>query len=209
MKPEQPAIYYVAGMTRKVLEQSPHTEALRQRGYPILFLTDAVDPFVIEALGKYRDKPFESVMDARLEVGPEPEQDAAPEPENAAELLARFKAILEQRVSGVQASKRLAESPVCLVVPHGGMAPHIERMLRARQTELPLTKRALEVNLAHPLVRKLAELHAQDPESVRVRDYVEVLYDQALLAEGSPIDNPASFARRLSQLLTDAASRPS
>ena len=121
-------------------------------------------------------------------------------------LFGTFKEILGTKVAQVRASKRLKDSPACLVVPDGGLPPHIERMLRARQGDLPVTARILEVNAEHPLLRALGDLRAKHPDSPKIKNFVELIYDQALLAEGSPIEDPARFAQRLSEVLVTAAS---
>ncbi len=202
----QPAIYYAAGPSRKILESGPHLEALKARGYEVLFMTEAVDPFVVEALAEYRNKPLVSASTADLklerEAGKEAEPSATTEP-----VLARFKSVLGERVSDVRPSDRLTDSPACLVNPEGGLPPHLERILRARSMDVPNTKRILEINLQHPLLRSLGELVQKQPQSVRVSDWIELVYDQALLAEGSPIDDPVKFAKQIAELVTNAAER--
>ena len=117
-------------------------------------------------------------------------------------LLERIQKVLEDRVQEVRASERLTDSPACLVIPDGGLQPHIERMLRARRMDLPPTKRILEVNVKHPLVQGMNQLHQRDAENRKLAEWIEVVYAQALLAEGSPVDNPAQLAQRLGELLT-------
>jgi molecular chaperone HtpG len=211
MKPGQPAIYYVTGLSRAVVEASPHLEQLRRRGSEVLLMTDPVDSFTVTMLGTYREKPLVSAMDAGLELGPEPPREGEEKPaeetgtELSAELKQRFQKVLEEHVSEVKPSTRLADSPVCLVVPKGGLEPHIERMLRAaRQLDMPGEKRILEVNPKHPLIVALASQEAREPNSEQVSEWIRVLYDQALLAEGSPVDDPGWLARKLSELLTRA-----
>src|SRR5690606_11396140 len=117
-------------------------------------------------------------------------------------LLEHFKKALDAQVGEVRASKRLADSPACLVVPEGGLAPHIERMLRARNESLPVTKRILEVNLEHPLIQKIGSLCASEGGATAATDWMQLVYDQALLAEGSPIEDPGNFAKRMTKLMT-------
>ncbi|MFC1642073.1 molecular chaperone HtpG [Myxococcota bacterium] len=209
----QKAIYYLAGATRDVVQSSPHLEKLRQRGYEVLLMTDPVDPFAMAVLQTYREKPLVSAMDSELELGqPEPsdtQTESSDQKHEASQLPTalrdRFQSVLSGKVSEVRPSNRLTDSPACLVVPTGGLNPHVERMLRAtRQFEAPLGQRILEVNPEHLLVKTLAALEEQEPDSERVREWIRVLYDQALLAEGSPVDDPAWLARRVSELLTVA-----
>jgi molecular chaperone HtpG len=204
MKEGQNAIYYAAGTSRAVLEGGPHLEKLRQADYEILFMTDPVDPFAVSSLEKFDGKPLISAMNAELELGAQNEP--KDKPSQASEsFLDHVKEVLGGRVGGVRASGRLTDSPACLVVPEGGLAPHIERLLRAQKVDLPTSKRIFELNLGHPLVVRLAALHGREAGSEKLKNWIDVLYDQALLAEGSPVENPALFARRLSELLTQAA----
>ncbi|MBM4363379.1 MAG: molecular chaperone HtpG, partial [Deltaproteobacteria bacterium] len=111
---------------------------------------------------------------------------------------------LQDLVSEVRVSSRLTDSPACLVIPEGGLSPTVERLLRASGRETPRQKRLLELNPEHPVIRNLEALRAADPSSPRLRDATRVLYEQALLAEGSPLEDPAGFAARLSTLLAEA-----
>jgi molecular chaperone HtpG len=216
MKPDQKAIYYAAGASRPRIEHSPHLEGLRERGYEVLYMTDPIDPFAVSTLSEFDGKPLVNAMTEDLKLEPAPEQkdsaQDAPKPESSkdaserAELLAHMKAVLGDKVSEVRASKRLKDSPTCLVIAEGGMAPHIEQMLRARKMDVPLSKRILEVNTAHPVVANLDSAFASSRDSDDVRSWIRTLYDQALIAEGSPLEDPADFARRLTALVQKASS---
>lgn len=204
MAEDQASIYYATGPSASVLLGSPHLEALRRRGYPVLLMTDPVDAFAVEGLKEYRGKKLVSAMNADLELGPPPAAENASEaPKASTGLLETFQRVLGDRVKEVRASERLTDSPVCLVMPSGGLDPHMERMLRAQNLKLPETKRIFEVNLGHPLVRSLEELGKRD--EAQLGEYVELLYDQALLAEGSPVADPSRFARRVADLMALAA----
>lgn len=210
MKEGQPAIYYASGTARSLLENSPHLEALKKRAYEVLFMTDTVDPFAVQVLSKYRDKPLVSAMTADLDLDgkKEDQKDGQSEEAKAQEaihkaLLDRFRSVLSATTSEVRVSERLTDSPACLVIPEGGLQPHIERMLRAtRQWDAPESKRILEINPQHPLIEALGKVHERDPGSSEVTEWIELLHDQALLAEGSPVADPARVARQLSKLLT-------
>ncbi len=209
MKEGQKAIYYATGTSRELLDSSPHLEALKKRGYEVLFMTDGVDPFAVSSLGEFEGKQLVSAMDENLELAEEEltEEQRAAETEQkkqAEPLVERFKTVLASKVGEVRLSTRLTDSPVCLVVPEGGIAPHIERLMMARQMGMPAQKRILELNPAHPLIKNLEQRDKEDPGNVA--QWIELLYDQALIAEGSPLENPASFAQRLTKLLTSASS---
>lgn len=216
MKPEQKAIYYAAGASRQLIESGPHLEGLRKRGYEVLYMTDPIDPFAISTLNEFEGKPIVNAMTESLDLGDANESGEKSEETREAEasaaerasLLAFMKTVLEDKVSEVRASKRLTDSPTCLVIADGGMAPHIEQMLRARKMDVPVVKRILEVNTAHPVVKNLDLVFQAAKESEDVRSWIRTLYDQALIAEGSPLDDPADFARRLTLLVQKATAVP-
>ena len=207
MKEGQSEIYYAVGPTSKLLSASPQLEGLRQKGFEVLFLTDPVDPFAISNLDEFEGKRLADAMSADFKL-PGDEQTAASEEEAKASepLIKKIQEVLGSRVNEVRVSRRLADSPACLVVPSGGLPPYLERMLKARQMDVPQAKRILEINPEHALIAQLRKLNIVEPNSPKLVDWVELLYDQALLAEGSPLEDPARFARRLTQLMSDAAS---
>ncbi len=212
MKPEQKAIYYAAGASRQLIERSPHLEGLRKRGYEVLLMTDPIDPFAISTLNEFEGKPIVNAMTDNLELADEAEspseEDGGKKPDAAVErssLLEHMKSVLGEKVSEVRASKRLTDSPTCLLIADGGMAPHIEQMLRARKMDVPLAKRILEVNTGHPVVNNLDLAFQSGKDSDEVSSWIRTLYDQALIAEGSPLDDPADFARRLTLLVQKAS----
>jgi molecular chaperone HtpG len=208
MPESQAAIYYALGPSQKVASSSPHLERVKKAGFDVLLLTDPVDSFAVNSLTEYAGKPLLSVTaeDLKLPGVAESEGEAKVESSPASEaLFTRFRDVLQEKVAEVRASKRLTDSPACLVQAEGALPPHIERMLRAQKREMPGQRRILELNLEHPLVKSVTELDEREPGSERVRDWLELLYDQALLAEGSPIEDPAGFAKKLTRLLTTAA----
>lgn len=205
----QPAIYYALGQSRKLLDGSPHLEALRKRGYEVLYMTDAIDEFAVIGIEEFADLKLVSVTGEDLDLdGEETEEEKAEREEKQKGLeglTSRFTEVLSGRVREVRVSERLEESPVCLVIPEGGLSAHVERVLRANGQDVPGTKRILEVNPDHPLIGDLRELQEGGGAEEQVSEWIEMLYDQALLTEGSPIEDPASFARRVTSLLQGAA----
>ncbi len=211
MPDEQPAIYYAQAASRKLLEGSPHLEALRKRGWEVLYMTDGIDAWAVQALTEFDGKPLVSALGDELDLDGESEtkDDENVDATELGDLQARFTTVLGEKVAEVRPSRRLAESPVCLVIPKGGMAAHIERALRAQDVDMPEQKRILELNPEHPVIVNLQRLATAGDEA-QVTEWIEMLYDQALLSEGSPIDDPARFATRMTALLqratTDAVS---
>lgn len=205
MKEGQKAIYYATGSSRELLEASPHLEKLKKHGYEVLLLTEPVDPFAISGLGEFDGKSLVSATDEKLELDDEEsEEDKKKREESneqAAGILERMKTVLAAHISEVKASDRLTDSPVCLVTAEGGVAPHIEAMMRAQNPDYPKTKRILEVNTTHPVIQSLTSAMEKDGDDSRVNDRLELLYDQALISEGSPVDDPGAFSKRLSKLM--------
>ncbi len=215
----QKAIYYAIGTSRELLADSPHLEALKRKGYEVLLMTDMVDQWAVETLGEVEGKKLVNAMQADLELdgeaadgeqrakeGEEKSNGEPPEPpETLRPFLQRVREVLDERVSEVRPSRRLTDSPACLVIPQGGLPAAVEQALRAAHRSLPESKRILEINLEHELVKSLQLLHAAQPESEKLARWIELLHDQALLSEGSPLPDPARFARGVTELLQTAA----
>ncbi|MBV9948288.1 MAG: molecular chaperone HtpG, partial [Myxococcales bacterium] len=209
MKEGQEAIYYAIGESRAALAGAPHLEGLRQRGYEVLLMTDPIDEWVTSSLPSFSGKPFVSAMRADLKLGGK-EGDAKkgdPEtPEALRPLFDKVRSVLGDRVTEVRASQRLTDSPSCLVLAGGGPHGYIERLLREAGRDVPKASRIFEVNPEHPVVKNLTALVAQnDP---RVADWIELLYGQALVAEGAPLEDPGGFVKRITSLLTAASQQP-
>jgi molecular chaperone HtpG len=200
----QKAIYYVIAESDGLAERSPHTESLRKRGYEVLYMTDAVDSFAVEALDEFDGLPLVSATSADLKLEESELEKAKQAIVDLEGFCNHVKERLADFVSEVRVSKRLTDSPACLVVPDGGPEPFIERILRATRKDQPRTKRILEINPDHRLVQNLDVIFKRDPASPELGQWIELLFDEALLAEGSPIEDPARFAARLTALLEKA-----
>ncbi|MBX3247385.1 MAG: molecular chaperone HtpG [Myxococcales bacterium] len=214
----QDAIYYALGESRRVLEASPQVEGLVRRGYEVLWMTDPIDEWALRALANVDGLTLRSAMAADLELEDEPAAEAPERTEDAApagleRLRERIAARLDRAISEVRVSRRLEGSPACLVDPPGALPPHLERLLRASQKDAPApTRRVLELNPRHPLVVGLAtmadEAAGEASEDTTLLDtYIDLLHEQARVAEGSPVDDPATFARQLAALMTRALGR--
>lgn len=204
MKEGQPAIYYAIGESRKALDGAPHLEGLRKRGYEVLLMVDPVDDWVASSIREFGGKPLVSAMRADLRMDPQGEPK---EPEGVREaldpLLKRFRTVLGSRVREVRCSDRLTDSPCCLVLAGAGPHGYVERLLREAGHDVPRAERILELNPEHAAVKNLAALAGGADD--RVDDWIELLYDQALVAEGAPLDDPNGFVRRLTALLVTAS----
>ncbi len=202
----QESIYYALGASRSLLDGSPHLEVLKKKGFEVLYMTDGIDQWAVESLQEYEGKKLVDAIKGKLDLdeSEEEKQETETKAEAMKTLTDRFQDVLQSEVAEVRFSKRLADSPACLVVPDGGMASHIERMLRAQNHDLPEQKRILELNPNHPLIESLNEM-SKSEDSTRVNEWVEMIYEHALLAEGSPLKSPATFAQRLTGLMQEAA----
>jgi molecular chaperone HtpG len=209
MKEGQEAIFYIAGEDAKAVAASPQLEGFRKRGVEVLLMTDPVDEFWIGRVGKVQGKELRSVTRGAADLSKikqaesEPEKPA--ESPDAAPLIALFRLALESEVKDVRASDRLTDSAVCLVADAGDMDIHLERLLRQHKQLDAVSKRILEINPAHPLMRKLAADLAEaggDPTvQPRLSEIAHLLLDQARIVEGERPADPAAFARRLASVL--------
>ena len=200
-KEGQPAIYYAIGESRRVLEGAPHLEGLRQRGYEVLFMCDPIDQWTAESLRTFEGKPLVSAMRADLKIEEKEEDKKAREVVESAMkgVLERARAVLGGKVKEVRFSDRLTDSPCCLVIAGQGSHAYVQRLLREAGRDAPKSERILELNPRHAVLRNLETLVERgDPQ---VSEWLELLYDQALVAEGAPLEDPAAFARRLTSLL--------
>ena len=202
MKEGQHAIYYAFGDKKENLVDSPYLETLRARGYEVLFMTDPADEWIADGLAEFDGKKLVSVMRADLKLdGKDGEKPAEIEtPAELKPLLEKMRALLQEQVTEVRVSTRLTDSPVCLVVPEGSHHAYVERMLKNFGRGIPKQKRVFEVNPTHPLIKKLSGL--VESSSTELEGYVGLLYDQALLQEGSSLPDPQKFAKRLTELMS-------
>lgn len=205
----QKEIYFITGNSRVSLEQSPHLEIFRKKGYEVLFMTDPVDEWVVQGLTEYNGIKLKAVDRGDLKLENEAEQkEAEAKKEDAikqyGDLLECIKENLADRVKEVRFSNRLTESACCLVADEYGINANMERILKAMNQEVPDSKRILELNPDHPLMQVLASLYEKDKGSARLNDYCELIYDQALLTEGSPIKDPLRFTKLVSDLMVAA-----
>ncbi|MCC5863678.1 MAG: molecular chaperone HtpG [Wenzhouxiangella sp.] len=196
MSDDQEGIWYLTADSLKVARSSPHLEAFAQRGIEVLLLTDRIDEWLVAHLDGYKDKPLKSVTRGKLEL-----DDAAAEPNEAAKALAgRIKKALGNEVGNVRPGQRLTDSPSCIVSDEGGMSLQMQKLLRQAGQEVPETTPDLEINPDHPL---LAAMSVIDDEA-RFAELSRLLFDQARLAEGGELADPAGYVRRVNQLLVEA-----
>lgn len=210
MPENQKEIYVITGEDRQTVEQSPLLEAFKKKGFDVLFLTDPVDEWVLQSLNQYDEKPIKAVDRGDVDIDTEDEKKERESKQEAAKqtfgsVLEFINSALDGKVKEVRFSKRLTDSACCLVADEYGMNANMERIMRAMNQDVPENKRVLELNADHPIVKVMSDMHGSNPDNPRLKDYAGLLYDQALLTEGSPIKDPLSFTRLVSELMVAAA----
>ena len=211
MKPGQESIYYVTAETFLAAKNSPHLEALRKRGIEVLLLADRVDEWVVSNLPEYEGKPLVSVAKgaldlSKIEGGDEAEKDKKEHEEKSVELkdvIRQIKEALGERVKDVRTTDRLTSSPACLVADEHDLSGNLSRILKSAGQKVPGSKPILEINPTHPLVQRLKADAGK--EGSRFADWSHLLFDQAQLAEGAQLEDPAGFVKRMNELLLDLA----
>ena len=198
----QDAIYYLTGEARPALENSPHMEAFRAKGYEVLLLTDPIDQLWVDAVPSFDEKPLRSIATGDVDLGGDELDEQTRE--GLAGLLTWLATALADDVKDVRLSHRLTTSPACLVGEPSDLSPTLEKMYRAMGQEPPRVKRTLELNPTHPLVTGLNSAREQAADDPGLRDTAQLLYGMALLAEGGELAEPAAFVATLSRRLEKA-----
>jgi molecular chaperone HtpG len=198
MQDDQDKIYYILAETHATAVASPHLEQLRSRGMEVLLLTDRIDAWLAESLAEYEGKTLVDVAREVLDI-PEEGDDKAQEDLNKEhkKFLEKVQGVLSERVEAVNVSRRLVDSPACVVASDQDLNPQVRRMLEASGQELPESKPILEINIEHPLVTRLSG----ETDEGRFNALSNIVLDHALLAEGSQLPNPAEYVRRVNAFL--------
>ncbi len=201
MKPEQDKIYYLVADNYATAKNSPHLEVYRKKGVEVLLMTDRVDEWAMGHLTEFSDKKLQAITQGDLDLGglesEEDKQAVEKANEDNSELIGKIKELLKDKVEDVKVSGRLDESPACVVSNDGGMSLQMARMMKAAGQPIPEMKPIFEINVEHQLVKQLnGELPEED-----FKDWVELLFDQAVLSDSGQLDDPAAFTKRLNRLL--------
>lgn len=200
MKEDQKYIYYAGGESREQIERLPQTELVKDKGYEILYLTDDVDEFALQMMHDYSEKEFKSVSSSDLDLDTEEEKkEFEKQTEENKDLLTFMKDALDGKVKAVVLSKRLKSHPVCLS-NEGMLSIEMEKVLNAMPNDQKVkAERVLEVNASHPIFEKLSKLYAEDQE--KLKTYAQLLYTQAELIEGMPVEDPVAFSNAVCELM--------
>jgi len=200
MQEGQDKIYYILAENYATAVASPHLEKLRKSGTEVLLLTDRIDPWVVDGLSEYDGKQLVDVARASTDLSePEVDDKADDKAGEHDDLLKKIQQVLAERVAAVNVSKRLVDSPACVVAAEDEINPQVRRMLEAAGQEVPESKPILEVNIEHPLLTRLSH----EDDDLRFEALSNIVLDHALLAEGSQLENPAAYVQRVNQLILD------
>ncbi|KTC65844.1 Class III heat-shock protein HtpG(molecular chaperone) (plasmid) [Legionella adelaidensis] len=195
MQKDQDKIYYITASSYNAAKNSPHLEIFKKKGIEVLLLSDRVDEWLVNYLGDFDGKKLQSISKGKVDL--EDEKEVKEKEKSLAPLLKHIKEVLGERVKEVQVTTRLTDSPACVVADEQDMGLEMQRILQAAGQQLPTIKPIFEINPEHPLIKKLHDV--QDDE--QFKQWVIVLFEQAVLAEGGQLDNPADFIRRVNKLL--------
>lgn len=205
MKPEQKEIYYISGENVDAVKNSPQLEGFKAKGYEVLFFTDTIDDFWLQQAPDYKDYTFKSITkgDVALDDEDETEESKDEQSEEQAKeqttLLSALAAVLKDDIDHVRFSKRLTDSPVCLIAPDGGVDLQMERVLKIQQKYTGPQRPVLEINKKHPLIKKISAI--ADADNAAFKDAATLLLDQARIIQGEPLKDAAGFVKKMSALM--------
>ena len=206
MPEEQKEIYYITGQSRSAVENSPHIEIFKKKGFEVLFLVDPIDEWVTQSLHEYDGKAVKSIVKGDVNLDEKDEEEAKKEAEEFKTPLEAIQKALDEDVKEVRFSNRLTDSPCCLVADEYAMSANMERIMQSMNQEMPKQKRIFELNKDHAVIKKVLDLAGKESSTEELKEYTSILYNQALLMEGSPIQDPASFAQKVTKLLEGSLS---
>jgi molecular chaperone HtpG len=202
MKEGQDAIYYITADSLAAAKNSPQLEIFRKKGIEVLLLTDRVDEWMLSHLYEFDGKPLQSVAKGGVDLGKLQDEEEKKAAEATAEalkpLIERLKGSLQDRAKDVRVTTRLVDSPACIVVDEGDMSGHLARMLKQAGQNAPASKPILEINAEHALIKRLDSAEGSE----RFDDLAHIVFDQAVLAEGGHLEDPAAYVKRVNALLT-------
>ncbi|MDH5721283.1 MAG: molecular chaperone HtpG [Spirochaetia bacterium] len=209
MKSEQKDIYFLTGDSREIVENSPHLESYKSKGYEVLYLLDPVDEFVLDSLQEFDKKKIKNASKSTTDIATEEEKKKTEEKmktegKKFEDLIKYISEKLSEEVKEVKISTKLVSAPACIVGDENDVSPHLERLLKQHGDKLPKTKRILEINPEHTVIKKMLDRFTKDKNDPLLADYAELLYDYSLLAEGAAVTNPVKFTGLLSQLMDKA-----
>ncbi|MDX1836817.1 molecular chaperone HtpG [Legionella taurinensis] len=200
MKEGQDKIYYITASSYNAAKHSPHLEIFKKKGIEVLLLSDRIDEWLVGYLSEFEGKKLQSISKGKIDLDQEESPEVKEKEESLAPMLKHIKEVLGERVKDVALTHRLTDSPACVVADDQDMGLEMQRILQAAGQQVPMTKPIFEINPEHALVKRLHSLNDDE----QFAEWVIVLFEQAVLAEGGQLDNPADFVSRVNKLLVTA-----
>ncbi len=204
MKQDQKEIYYITGDNLESLKNHPHLEQLKDKGFEVMLMTDPVDEWVVSALPEYDGKKLKSAEKGDLDLGKVDKK----KKKAYDKLFAHIQKALEEKIKEVRPSTRLKDSMACLSGDTYDMSAYMEKILKASGQSLPETKRILEINLDHPAVARINEIFEKDKNDQKLAEYINLIYDLALIGEGGRVANPSRLTKIVGELMVQSAETP-
>ena len=204
MKADQEEIYYLTGNSLEELLKSPYLEMFNEKDYEVLIMLDEIDDFIFTTF-EYKGKKFKSILKGEISFDKQKQEDEKESKKKFEKLLNYIKDILKDEVKEVRISRRLKDSPCCLVGDEGDLDPQMERLLKSMGQNIPERKKILEINPLHPIFDTMLGILEKDKDSGILKEYASLIYDQALLLEGAKPKDPVLFIKYLSNLMLEHA----
>ncbi len=203
MPPAQEEIYYMTGSDRDEIIKSPYLEAFREKGYEVLIMPDEIDDIIMGSLHEYKGKKLKSVIRGDISLDREKAAETKESEKTMERLRVSLKELLKDDVKDVRLSGRLRDSACCLVIDEGGMDPNMEKLMKAMGQDVPASLKILEINPGHPVFEAMNAMLDDESKKDLLKEYTDMLYNQALILEGSKPRDPAGFARTVSKLMVE------
>jgi molecular chaperone HtpG len=205
MKEDQKEIYFISAENETAALSNPHLEFFKDKGIPVLLFIDSIDEWVNQGLSEYDGKKLKNIASGDLDLGDLDKEDKAKSEEAKGTfegLLGAIKSTLEKKLSDVRVSSRLKEAPSALVADAQGMSAHMEKLLRSHGQDVPESKRILEINTEHAISKQALELFTKDAKSAEAEDWMNFLYQQAVVSEGGEVDNPGEYTKLINKMIS-------
>lgn len=203
MKEGQEEIYYITGEGREEVINSPYLEAFKEKDYEVLIMVDEIDDIIMGSLNEFKGKKFKSAIKGDIELDKGEKEKKEEEKKKYGKLMDLVKEHLKEDIKDARLSNRLTGSPCCLVVDEGAMDASMEKLMKAMGQAVPESKKILEVNPSHPVIETMNKIFEKDSEDKILKEYIELIYNQALILEGSKLKEPVKFAGLVSRLMVE------
>ncbi|MFP4164748.1 MAG: molecular chaperone HtpG [Chitinispirillaceae bacterium] len=204
MREDQKDIYYITGDSREIVEKSPHLEIFKEKSIEVLYLTDPIDEWIVNDIFNYEGKQLKSITKGDLDLGELGKDEAATKKKAESKykkFSERIKNVLSESVEEVRVTTRLKDSPACLVAGEHAMGAHMEKIMKAMGQDISAQKRILEINPDHPILQNMNTLYEKNPKDPELEQWIKLLFEGALIAEGQMVPDPMAYSQRVNDLM--------